>query len=128
MIPSFLNPAISSCLPTYPHLPFPLVPFHLASAQLAGQWYARACGLEPIVKVDQAYSALQTVFDFNVIRFGNARRGCVNGRIASRVLSRMRPGPTCPRLRMPPVCARPTDLMPLLQQPSLTTSSPVSPV
>lgn len=47
--------------------------------QLAGQWYARACGLPPIVPAAQARSALQTVFEFNVRRFAGGHRGAVNG-------------------------------------------------
>jgi non-lysosomal glucosylceramidase len=47
--------------------------------QLAGQWYARACGLPPIVAAAQARSALQTVYEFNVRQFANGRRGAVNG-------------------------------------------------
>lgn len=49
------------------------------SDQLAGQWYARACGLPPIVRPERARSALRAVFEHNVVRFGNGRRGAVNG-------------------------------------------------
>jgi len=45
--------------------------------QLAGQWYARACGLEPIVPPDRARKALMTIF--NVLRFADRRMGAVNG-------------------------------------------------
>ncbi|KAL5713234.1 glucosylceramidase [Ranunculus cassubicifolius] len=47
--------------------------------QLAGQWYARACGLLPIVDDDKAHSALQKVYDFNVLKVKDGRRGAVNG-------------------------------------------------
>lgn len=47
--------------------------------QMAGQWYARACGLPPIVADDQAKSALRTVYEFNVRRFAGGHRGAVNG-------------------------------------------------
>ncbi|GAB4849166.1 hypothetical protein Ancab_003976 [Ancistrocladus abbreviatus] len=47
--------------------------------QLAGQWYARACGLQPIVDEEKAKLALQTVFNFNVLKVMDGRRGAVNG-------------------------------------------------
>ncbi|KAF6159699.1 hypothetical protein GIB67_029957 [Kingdonia uniflora] len=47
--------------------------------QLAGQWYARACGLSPIVDEDKAHSALKKVFDYNVLKVKDGRRGAVNG-------------------------------------------------
>ncbi|CAI0378394.1 unnamed protein product [Linum tenue] len=47
--------------------------------QLAGQWYARACGLHPIVDKDKAQSALETVFNFNVMKVKDGKRGAVNG-------------------------------------------------
>ncbi|KAK1402426.1 Non-lysosomal glucosylceramidase [Heracleum sosnowskyi] len=36
--------------------------------QLAGQWYARACGLQPIVSEEKAKSALEKVYNFNVLK------------------------------------------------------------
>lgn len=47
--------------------------------QLAGQWYARACGLQPIVDKEKAKSALEKVYNFNVLKVENGRRGAVNG-------------------------------------------------
>ncbi|KAF0900799.1 hypothetical protein E2562_035296 [Oryza meyeriana var. granulata] len=47
--------------------------------QLAGQWYARACGLEPIVDDDKARRALATVLDYNVMRVKGGTVGAVNG-------------------------------------------------
>lgn len=47
--------------------------------QLAGQWYARACGLPSIVQPDRARSALATIYKFNVSRFQNGEMGAVNG-------------------------------------------------
>jgi non-lysosomal glucosylceramidase len=47
--------------------------------QLAGQWYARACGLPPIVPEDHARSALQKIYDFNVRQFADGEMGAVNG-------------------------------------------------
>nr|GMD11333.1 non-lysosomal glucosylceramidase isoform X2 [Ipomoea batatas] len=47
--------------------------------QLAGQWYARVCGLEPIVDEQQARTALETIFNFNVLKVKDGRRGAVNG-------------------------------------------------
>lgn len=47
--------------------------------QLAGQWYARACGLEPVVEDAKARSALATVLDYNVMRVKGGAIGAVNG-------------------------------------------------
>ncbi len=47
--------------------------------QLAGQWYARACGLAGIVEPTQARSALHMVFAHNVLGFAGGRLGAVNG-------------------------------------------------
>ncbi|KAL5559867.1 hypothetical protein UlMin_036078 [Ulmus minor] len=47
--------------------------------QLAGQWYARACGLVPIVDEDKLRSALEKVYHFNVMKYKDGSRGAVNG-------------------------------------------------
>ncbi len=47
--------------------------------QLAGQWYARACGLPPIVDPQRARTALTTIFEWNVMRFMGGKMGAVNG-------------------------------------------------
>jgi non-lysosomal glucosylceramidase len=47
--------------------------------QMAGQWYARACGLPPIHNPTRIKSALSTVFDWNVQRFYEGQMGAVNG-------------------------------------------------
>ncbi|XP_010520789.1 PREDICTED: non-lysosomal glucosylceramidase [Tarenaya hassleriana] len=47
--------------------------------QLAGQWYAHSCGLMPIVDKDKAKSALEKVYNFNVMKIQNGKRGAVNG-------------------------------------------------
>ncbi|CAK9147309.1 unnamed protein product [Ilex paraguariensis] len=47
--------------------------------QLAGQWYARACGLSPIVDEEKAKVALEKIFNFNVLKVKNGRRGALNG-------------------------------------------------
>ncbi len=47
--------------------------------QLAGQWYALACGLPGVVNRHQALSALKTVFDFNVMRLHKGGTGAMNG-------------------------------------------------
>ncbi|ESR44751.1 hypothetical protein CICLE_v10000199mg [Citrus x clementina] len=47
--------------------------------QLAGQWYARACGLLPIVDEDKARSALEKVYNYNVLKVMGGKRGAVNG-------------------------------------------------
>ncbi|KAK4271058.1 hypothetical protein QN277_019806 [Acacia crassicarpa] len=47
--------------------------------QLAGQWYARACGLPSIVDSNKARSALQMVYNYNVMKVKDGNRGAVNG-------------------------------------------------
>jgi non-lysosomal glucosylceramidase len=47
--------------------------------QLVGQWYARACGLPPIVPPDHAKRALATVFACNVMGYRGGTMGAVNG-------------------------------------------------
>ncbi|KAI4972425.1 hypothetical protein ZWY2020_003350 [Hordeum vulgare] len=47
--------------------------------QLAGQWYAHVCGLEPVVEEEKARSALGTVLDYNVMRVKGGTVGAVNG-------------------------------------------------
>lgn len=51
--------------------------------QLAGQWYARACGLPPIVDQHKARSALEKVYNFNVLKVKEGRYGAVNGMLPS---------------------------------------------
>lgn len=46
---------------------------------LAGQWYARACGLDPIVSPEKAVSALKTIYEYNVLGFKEGTRGAING-------------------------------------------------
>lgn len=47
--------------------------------QLAGEWYARASGLEPIADEEKAKSALEKIYDFNVMGINRGCRGAVNG-------------------------------------------------
>ncbi|CAM8975329.1 unnamed protein product [Rhodiola kirilowii] len=47
--------------------------------QLAGQWYARACGLLPIIDEEKAKSALEKVYNFNVMKLKDGKLGAVNG-------------------------------------------------
>eukprot|EP01113_Clastostelium_recurvatum_P049346 TRINITY_DN9127_c0_g1_i2.p1 TRINITY_DN9127_c0_g1~~TRINITY_DN9127_c0_g1_i2.p1 ORF type:complete len:741 (-),score=160.82 TRINITY_DN9127_c0_g1_i2:136-2067(-) len=47
--------------------------------QLAGHWYSHACGLGGIVPKDKAISALKTVYEYNVLKFGDGGMGAVNG-------------------------------------------------
>lgn len=51
----------------------------IMAAQMTGQWYARACGLDPIVPSEHAQSALKTVYRFNVKQFEEGEMGAVNG-------------------------------------------------
>lgn len=41
--------------------------------------YARACGLAPIVDEEKAKCALANIFEFNVMKVKEGRRGAVNG-------------------------------------------------
>jgi len=47
--------------------------------QMAGAWYAMACGLSDVAPPANVKSALQKVFDFNVMQFENGEMGAVNG-------------------------------------------------
>ncbi len=47
--------------------------------QLAGQWYANMLGLGDLVPHAMQVSALQTIYDHNVMEFGNGKMGAVNG-------------------------------------------------
>ncbi|XP_047964570.1 non-lysosomal glucosylceramidase-like [Salvia hispanica] len=47
--------------------------------QLAGQWYARACGLSPIADEQKVRSALRKIYEFNVMKVKGGTRGAVNG-------------------------------------------------
>lgn len=51
--------------------------------QLAGQWYARACGLLPIVDEEKAKLSLEKVYNFNVLRVKDGRMGALNGMLPS---------------------------------------------
>lgn len=56
-------------------------PYHdtIMADQLAGQWYARVCGLPPITKEEHIQKALSTVFENNVMGFQNGNMGAING-------------------------------------------------
>lgn len=47
--------------------------------QLCGQWYAASSGLPDLFDDDKIRSALQKVFDFNVMKVRGGRMGAVNG-------------------------------------------------
>jgi len=47
--------------------------------QLAGQWYANLTGLGDLVPVEMRKSALQHVYDFNVMKFNGGEMGAING-------------------------------------------------
>jgi uncharacterized protein (DUF608 family) len=47
--------------------------------QMAGQWYAWASGLPPLFDDAKARSALQKIYDFNVMKVKGGRLGAVNG-------------------------------------------------
>ena len=41
--------------------------------------YARACGLAPIVDEDKAQCALEKIYNYNVLKVQDGKRGAVNG-------------------------------------------------
>lgn len=47
--------------------------------QLAGQWYAKACGLPSIVESEKAVSSLKTIYDKNFKSFKGGALGAING-------------------------------------------------
>ncbi|KAJ8760444.1 hypothetical protein K2173_015111 [Erythroxylum novogranatense] len=47
--------------------------------QLAGHWYARSCDLLAIVDQEKARSALEKIYEFNVLKVMGGTRGAVNG-------------------------------------------------
>ena len=47
--------------------------------QLAGQWYANLTGLGDLVPPAMQRSALQKIFDYNVMKFADGTMGAVNG-------------------------------------------------
>lgn len=56
-------------------------PYHdnIMAEQLAGQWYASLTGLGDLVPEQMRHSALQHVFDYNVMKFQNGEMGALNG-------------------------------------------------
>jgi non-lysosomal glucosylceramidase len=51
----------------------------IMAEQLAGQWYANMTGLGDMVPAQMRHSALQTVFDNNVMKLANGTMGALNG-------------------------------------------------
>jgi len=51
----------------------------IMAEQLAGQWYANLTGLGDLVPPQMRKSALQHVYDFNVMKFQNGEMGAING-------------------------------------------------
>ena len=51
----------------------------IMAEQLAGQWFAKLTGLGDLVPAQMSRSALQHVFDFNVMKFQKGEMGAVNG-------------------------------------------------
>jgi non-lysosomal glucosylceramidase len=47
--------------------------------QLCGQWYADVTGLGDLLPADRVETALRTIHEHNVLRFGGGRMGAVNG-------------------------------------------------
>jgi non-lysosomal glucosylceramidase len=50
----------------------------IMSDQLAGQWYAKACGLPDIVPAANASSAFKVIYDNNFKKFDGGKHGIVN--------------------------------------------------
>jgi non-lysosomal glucosylceramidase len=51
----------------------------IMAAQLAGYWYAQACGLPPVLPEANAKTALETIYAYNVQQFEDGEMGAVNG-------------------------------------------------
>ncbi|HVW77599.1 MAG TPA: non-lysosomal glucosylceramidase [Alloacidobacterium sp.] len=51
----------------------------IMAEQLAGQWYANLTGLGDLVPKKMRLSALKTIYNNNVMLFGNGQMGAVNG-------------------------------------------------
>jgi non-lysosomal glucosylceramidase len=51
----------------------------IMAEQLAGQWYANLTGLGALVPKDMRLKALQTVYDYNVMKFDAGQMGAING-------------------------------------------------
>lgn len=51
----------------------------IMAEQLAGQWYANLTGLGDLVPKEMRVKALQTVYDFAVMKFHDGQMGAVNG-------------------------------------------------
>ncbi|MFX1246919.1 MAG: GH116 family glycosyl hydrolase [Promethearchaeota archaeon] len=47
--------------------------------QLSGQWYCDATNLAPIIPESYILSALEKIYNFNVLQFANGQMGAVNG-------------------------------------------------
>ncbi len=52
---------------------------NIMAEQLAGQWYATLSGLGDLVPLEMRRSALQHVFEYNVLKFNNGEMGALNG-------------------------------------------------
>ena len=51
----------------------------IMAEQLAGQWYSNLTGLGDLVPAQMRKSALQRVYDYNVMKFQNGEMGAING-------------------------------------------------
>ncbi|XP_075648671.1 uncharacterized protein LOC142619459 isoform X2 [Castanea sativa] len=47
--------------------------------QLAGQWFTSACGLSPIVDEGKRRTALEKIYNYNVLKVKGGMRGAING-------------------------------------------------
>jgi non-lysosomal glucosylceramidase len=52
---------------------------NIQADQLAGQWYANLTGLGDLVPMQMQRSALEKIFDYNVMKFADGNMGAVNG-------------------------------------------------
>jgi non-lysosomal glucosylceramidase len=55
---------------------------NIQADQLAGQWYANLTGLGDLVPPKMQHSALQKIYDYNVMKFADGNMGAVNGMAA----------------------------------------------
>ena len=47
--------------------------------QLAGYWYCKSCNLRSYIPEDRAKTTLQTIFEYNIMKFQNGTMGAING-------------------------------------------------
>lgn len=93
---------------------------------LAGQWYVRACGLPPVVSPDVALSCYRTIYQHNVVDFGEGRLlGAVNGTRPPLEFD-TQPGKTVLSLPVSPLPSSDSDDGGLMSELSPSVSAPIA--